>query len=128
MFEIAHSGCVHEVFDWKELVSYCFEKYIPSHRMIPLWDHSPVILSPQVFHKMMKLPESILTFKGEDSRDFLKKNDNNLDILPEFLKNLVSVLKILIYYRSSFSKIHFGKLPGYLPVLWANKILPTFLI
>jgi hypothetical protein len=128
MSKIARLGCVPEVFDYKELVSWCVGKYIPSQRMIPLWNLSLVILLPQVFHKMMKLPEPTLTFKDEDSRDFLKKNDNGLDILPEFLKNLVAILKILIDYKSSFSKTHFRKLPGYLPELWANKVLPTFLI
>jgi hypothetical protein len=85
--EIARAGCVPEVFDCKELVSWCAEKYIPSQQMIQLQDHSPIILSPQVFRKMLKLPEPTLTFKGEDCRDFLKKHDNGLDILPEFLEN-----------------------------------------
>jgi hypothetical protein len=40
---------------------------------------------------MLKLPEPTLTFKGEYCRDFLKKNDNGLDLLPEFLENLVAI-------------------------------------
>jgi hypothetical protein len=89
--EIARAGCVPEVFDCKELVSWCTEKYIPSQWIIQLQDHSPISLSPQVFRKMLKLPEPTLTFKGEDCRDFLKKHDNDLDLLPEFLENPMAI-------------------------------------
>jgi hypothetical protein len=81
---IARADFVPEVFDCKELVSWCSEKYIPIKWIIQLQDHSLISLSPQVFHKMLKLPEPTLTFKGEDCRDFLKKYDNSLDLLPEF--------------------------------------------
>jgi hypothetical protein len=40
---------------------------------------------------MLKLSEPTLTFKGEDCRDFVKKHDNGLDLLPEFLENPVVV-------------------------------------
>jgi hypothetical protein len=40
---------------------------------------------------MLKLPEPTLTFKGEDCRDFLKKHDNGLDLLPEFLENPTAI-------------------------------------
>jgi hypothetical protein len=59
--------------------------------MIQLEDHSHVSLSPQVFRKMLRLPEPTLTFKGEDCKDFLKKHDNNLDLLPEFLDNHAAI-------------------------------------
>ena len=42
---------------------------------------------------MLKLPEPTLTFKGEDCRDFLKKHDNGLDLLPEYLENPMSIPK-----------------------------------
>jgi hypothetical protein len=77
--EISRAGCVPEVFDYKELVAWCIEKYIPSQHIIQLQDHSPISLSPQVFRKMLKLPEPTLTFKGEDYNDFLKKHDNDMD-------------------------------------------------
>jgi hypothetical protein len=63
---ITPAGCVPEVFDCKEVVSWCVEKYIPSQRIIPLRDHSLVSLSPQVFHKMLKLLDPTLTFRGQD--------------------------------------------------------------
>jgi hypothetical protein len=36
---------------------------------------------------MLRLPEPTLTFKGEDCREFLKNNENGLDLLPKFLEN-----------------------------------------
>jgi hypothetical protein len=73
---IALAGCVPEVFDCKEVVSWCAERYISSQIIIPLWDHSLVSLSPQVFHKMLRLSKPTLTFRGEDCKEFLKKHDN----------------------------------------------------
>jgi hypothetical protein len=40
---------------------------------------------------MLRLPEPTLTFKGEDCREFLKKNDNGVDLLPKFLENLAAI-------------------------------------
>jgi hypothetical protein len=40
---------------------------------------------------MLRLPEPMLTFKGEDFREFLKSLDNGLDLLPKFLENPVVV-------------------------------------
>ena len=75
---IARAGCVPEVFDCKELVAWCVDKYVPSQRIIQFQDHSPISLSPQVFRKMLKLPELVFTFKGEDCKEFLKKHNNGL--------------------------------------------------
>jgi hypothetical protein len=58
-----------------------------------LRDHSPVSLSPEVFCKMLRLPEPTLTFKRKYCREFLKKHDNGLDLLPEFLENPMTVPK-----------------------------------
>jgi hypothetical protein len=63
------------------------EKYMSSQRIIQLQDFSPIFLSPQFFHKILKLPETTLIFKGEDYIDFLKKHNNGLDLLPEYLEN-----------------------------------------
>jgi hypothetical protein len=73
---ISHAGCVPEVFDCKEVVSWCTERYISSQRIIQLQDHSLVSLSPQVFHKMLRLSKPTLTFRGEEYKEFLKKHDN----------------------------------------------------
>jgi len=88
---IARAGYIPEVFYYKEVVSWCAEKYIPIQRIIPLCDHFLVSLSPQVFHKMLKLSEPTLTFRGQDCKKFLEKHDSGLDILAEFLEDLTTV-------------------------------------
>jgi hypothetical protein len=40
---------------------------------------------------MLKLPERTLTFRGQDYKQFLEKNDNGLDILAEFLEDPTTV-------------------------------------
>jgi hypothetical protein len=90
-YRIACAGYVPEVFDYKEVASWCTEKYIPSQRIIPLRDHSHVSLSPQVFRKMLKLSEPTLTFRGQDCKQFLEKHDNGLDILVKFLEDPTTV-------------------------------------
>jgi hypothetical protein len=90
---ITHVGCVPKVFYCKEVVSWCAEKYISSQRIIPLHDHSLVSFSPHVFRKMIRLSEPTLTFRGQDCKHFLKKHDNGLDLLPEFLEDPATVPK-----------------------------------
>jgi hypothetical protein len=36
---------------------------------------------------MLRLLDPTPTFKGDNSKEFLKKNDNELDIFLEFLEN-----------------------------------------
>jgi hypothetical protein len=48
---------------------------------------------------MLRLPEPMLTFQGEDCREFLKNHDNGLDLLPEFLENLAAILEDIIRLR-----------------------------
>jgi hypothetical protein len=88
---IAHARCVPEVFDYKEIVAWCVEKYVPSQQIIQLQDHSPISLSLQIFRKMLNLSEPTLTFKGEDCRDFLKMHHNGMELLLEFLENLAAI-------------------------------------
>jgi hypothetical protein len=40
---------------------------------------------------MLKLSERTLSFKGEDCREFLKKHNNGLDLMLEYLENLAYV-------------------------------------
>jgi hypothetical protein len=92
-YGITRTGCVSKVFDCKELVAWCVERYIPSQRIIQLWDHSPIYLSPQIFRKMLRLPEPTLTFKGQDCKELLKKHENGLDLSLEFLEKPTTVLE-----------------------------------
>jgi hypothetical protein len=90
MSGIARAGYVLEVFDCKELVAWCVERYIPSQWIIQLRDHSSVSLSPHVFHNMLRLIEPMLTFKGEYCIELLKKHENGLDLLHELLDILMT--------------------------------------
>jgi hypothetical protein len=62
---------------------------------------------------MLRLPEPTLTFKGEDCREFLKKHDNGLDLLPEFLENPTVVPEDITRLQVSSFKNPFGKLLGF---------------
>jgi hypothetical protein len=59
---------------------------------------------------MLRLPEPTLTFKGEDCRNFLKKHDNGLDLLPEFLENLVAIPEDITKLQISLFKNPFQKI------------------
>jgi hypothetical protein len=104
-YRIARVDCVLEVFDCKEVVSWCAKKYISSQIIIPLNDHSHLSFSPHVFRKMLRLSEATLTFRGQDCKQFLKKHDSGLDLLPKFPKISQSCKLVLL-------EIHFRKLPG----------------
>jgi hypothetical protein len=86
-YGIAATTSVPEFFYFKELVTCCTDNYIPNQRIIQLGNHSQVSLYPQVFRKMLPLPDPMTTFKGENCRQFLKKHGNELDLLPKFLQN-----------------------------------------
>jgi hypothetical protein len=108
--EIARAGCVPKVFDCKEVVSSCTEKYIPGQTIIPLRDHSPVSLSPQLFREMLKLSKPTLTFRGQDCKQFLEKHHNGLDILADFLEDPTTVPEDITRlqvssFRNPFRKI-----------------------
>jgi hypothetical protein len=45
-YGITRDGCVPEIFECKELVAWCVDKYVPSQRIIQLQDHSLISLSP----------------------------------------------------------------------------------
>jgi hypothetical protein len=85
--EIAAADCVPDFFYFKDLVTCCAENYILNQRIIQMGNHSQVSLSPQVFRKMLTLPDPMPTFKGENCRQFLKKHGNELDLLPKFLQD-----------------------------------------
>ena len=90
---IARAGCVPKVFDCKELVSWCADKFILEKRIIPLWDESFVSLSSHVFRQMLRLLDPTLTFKGEDWKQFLAKHNNGLDLLPHLLEDSIIIPK-----------------------------------
>jgi hypothetical protein len=85
--EIASTGCVPEVFDCKELISWCIDKFDKNQRIIQLQGESPISLTPSVFKIMFKLPEPTMNFKGDEAKDFLKARNGGLEILQEYLED-----------------------------------------
>jgi hypothetical protein len=100
-YGIACAGYVPEVFDCKELVSWCANKFILDKRLIPPRDSSSVSLSHQVFHQMLRLSEPTLTFRGENCKQFLAKHNNGLDILPHLLEDSIVVPKDIRSFQVS---------------------------
>jgi hypothetical protein len=84
---IALAGCVPEVFDSREIVSWCVDKYDQNRRIIQLQGESLVSLSPSVFKRMLKLLEPTIMFKGDEARSFLKERNNGLELLQEYLED-----------------------------------------
>jgi hypothetical protein len=85
-------GCVPEVFYSKEIVSWCVDKFVSSRRVIQLQSGSFISLVSLVFRKMLKLTKPTNTFKGEEARNFLKKKNNGLNLLQEYLEDPVTIL------------------------------------
>jgi hypothetical protein len=76
-----------EVFDSREIVSWCVDKFDQNRRMIQLQGESLISLSPSVFKRMLKLLEPTITFKGDEARSFLKEKYSGLELLQEYLED-----------------------------------------
>jgi hypothetical protein len=74
-------------FDFKELVSWCIDKFDKNQRIIQLQGESPISLAPSVFKRMLRLPEPTMTFKGDEAKDFLKERNGGLELLQEYLED-----------------------------------------
>jgi hypothetical protein len=53
---------------------------------------------------MLRLSEPTLTFRGEDSKQFLRKNNNGLDLFPEFLEDPMEVPEVITNLQVSSSR------------------------
>jgi hypothetical protein len=69
---------------------------------------------------MLEILEMTLTFKGEDCREILKKHNNGIDLLLEYLKNIASIAaditKIQVeYFKNPYREIAwiFTRLTGH---------------
>jgi hypothetical protein len=69
-------GCIPEVFECKDIVTWCVDKFIQNKRVITLQNSSPISLVPSIFREMLKFPEPNLAYKGEEARNFLKRKNN----------------------------------------------------
>jgi hypothetical protein len=87
---ISLAGCVPEVFDSKELVSWCIDKFDKNQRIIQLQGESPISLAPSVFKKMLRLPEMTMTFKGDEAKYFLKERNGGWELLQQYLEDPTS--------------------------------------
>jgi hypothetical protein len=85
--EITLICCVPQVFKCKYIVTWCIDKFVQNRRTIPLQSGSPVSLAPSIFKKMLKLPEPKLTYKGEEARNFLRRKNNVIELLQEYLQD-----------------------------------------
>jgi hypothetical protein len=92
---IASAGCVPEVFDYREILSWCVDKHERNRRVIQIQGESLVSLSPSIFRSMLKLPEPTITFKGEEVRQFLKETNSGLELLREHFEDTTTMLKDL---------------------------------
>jgi hypothetical protein len=84
---ISLDGCVPEVFDCKDIVSWSIDIFIQNQRGIILHNKSYIYLAPSTFKKMLESPELTVKFKGDEARIFLKENNNGLEILEEYLED-----------------------------------------
>jgi hypothetical protein len=75
-----------------------------------LQNHSFVSLSPQVFRQILRLSEPTLTFNGEDFRQLLRKNNNGLDLLLDFLEDPMAVPEDIIDLQVSSFKNQFWEI------------------
>jgi hypothetical protein len=87
MSGIALAGCVPEVYDFKELISWCIDKFDKNQRIIQLQGESPISLAPSVFKRMLRLPEPTMTFKSVEAKDFLKTKNGGFELLQDYLED-----------------------------------------
>jgi hypothetical protein len=85
--EIATTDCMPDFFYFENLVTYCAENFISNRRIVQMGDHFQSFLSPQVFRKMLTLPDPTPTFKGENCKQLLKKHGNELDLWSKLLQD-----------------------------------------
>jgi hypothetical protein len=64
-----------EVFDFKELVLWCADKFNVEQRIIQLEEKTSVPLTPTVFRKMLQLPTPNKMLKGPEADAFLDAHD-----------------------------------------------------
>jgi hypothetical protein len=91
---VARVGCVLEFFDCKEIVTWCADNFFQNRRTIPLHNGSHVSLAPSIFKKKLKLPELNLTYKEDKAITFLKRKNNGIELLQEYLQDPTEMPKI----------------------------------
>jgi hypothetical protein len=90
-FRDSSRRCIPEVFECKDIVTWCIDKFIQNRRVITLQSSSPVSLAPSIFREMLKLSEPNLVYKGEEAINFLKRKNNGIKLLQEYLHDPASM-------------------------------------
>jgi hypothetical protein len=84
---LVNVGCVHIVFDCKELVSWCARRFNSRTRIIKLTTKgkNPVQQNPKAFNIILRLPIANKHFKIVEAYMFLASQAEGVNILGEFL-------------------------------------------
>jgi hypothetical protein len=78
---IVLAGCGPEVFECKDIITWCVDNIIQNRRVISLQNTYPISLVPSIFIEMLKVIDLNLVYKGEEARNFLKRKNNGIEIL-----------------------------------------------
>jgi hypothetical protein len=62
-----------------------YNKFGKNQRIIHLQEESPISLTPSIFKKMLKIPETIMTFKGDEAKYFLKDINGGCELLQKYI-------------------------------------------
>ena len=84
---IALVGCVPKVYDFKELISQCIDKFDNEQRIIQLQEESPISLAPLIFKRMFRLPKRTMIFKSAEVDDLLKMKKGGFKLLRNYLED-----------------------------------------
>jgi hypothetical protein len=102
--EITSVGCVPEVFDYKELILWCIDKFDKNQRIIQLQGESLISLTPSIFKRTFKITKPTMTFKGDKAKDLLKAINGGLEILQEYLEDPLLMPEDLLAIQVSLLK------------------------
>ena len=89
-------GCIMKVFSVPELVLWCSNHFDATKRVIHVGESNmpPIILTPIIFHKMLRFPKPIKELK-------IPKED-------AFISNNSGPNKLLTYFTNSLSRVKVG--------------------
>ena len=84
---LVNVGCVPHIFNYRELVSWCAQRFDCRTRMIKVTikGKNPVLLTLKVFNKMICLPTTNKPFNIEEVDTFLAFQAGGANILGEFV-------------------------------------------
>jgi hypothetical protein len=86
-YRLVNIGCILEVFDFKELVSWCTQIFDSKTRRIQVATEGKnlVVLTPKVFRRMLFLPSANKSLKLSEANAFLDSQGGGSNVLKDFL-------------------------------------------